>query len=99
MSDKLSRRAFFGGVAALGATALAPTLSGRPASKSQTATGHPFIISTWRQGKPANEKAAEVLAAGGSLLDAVEKGVNTAELDPDIMSVGYGAYPNEDGVV
>jgi isoaspartyl peptidase/L-asparaginase-like protein (Ntn-hydrolase superfamily) len=70
--------------------ALAPTVSGRPANKSQKATERPFIISTWKQGKPANEKAAEVLAAGGSLVDAVEKGVNTAELDPEIMSVGYG---------
>lgn len=96
---KWTRRAFFGGVAALGATALAPTVSGRPANKSQTAAGRPFIISTWKQGKPANEKAAEVLAAGGSLVDAVEKGVNTTELDPEIMSVGYGAYPNEEGVV
>jgi len=100
MSDKLSRRAFVGGVAALGAAAVAPKAAwAGPASKSQTASGRPFIISTWRQGKPANEKAAEVLTAGGSLLDAVEKGVNTAELDPDIMSVGYGAYPNEEGVV
>jgi isoaspartyl peptidase/L-asparaginase-like protein (Ntn-hydrolase superfamily) len=99
-TEKLSRRAFFGGVAALGATALAPKVGwARPASKSQTATGRPFIISTWKQGKPANEKAAEVLTAGGSLVDAVEKGVNTAELDPEIMSVGYGAYPNEEGVV
>ena len=37
-TQRLSRRGFFGGVAALGATALAPTLSGRPANKSQKAT-------------------------------------------------------------
>ena len=98
--DNLSRRAFFAGVAALGAAALAPRLvSARPAGKSEKITQRPFMISTWKQGKPANEKAAEVLAAGGSLLDAIEKGVNTAELDPEIMSVGYGAYPNEEGVV
>ncbi|MGH7752314.1 MAG: N(4)-(beta-N-acetylglucosaminyl)-L-asparaginase, partial [Gemmatimonadales bacterium] len=63
------------------------------------AKGRPFFLSTWKHGKPANERAAEVLAAGGSLLDAVEKGINTAELDPEVLSVGYGARPNEEGVV
>ncbi len=97
---KLSRRSFFGGVAAISAAALAPrVVSARPAGKPEKITQRPFMISTWKQGKPANEKAGEVLAAGGSLVDAIEKGVNTAELDPEIMSVGYGAYPNEEGVV
>jgi len=97
--SKLNRREFVGGMAALG---LAVPLSGMAAqgkSKSQVAKGRPLMVATWKQGKPANEKAAEVLAAGGSLLDALEKGINIVELDPDIMSVGYGAYPNEDGVV
>lgn len=104
MSDgKLTRRKFFEGTAALGLAALAPRLVSTPASptssnQSQVATGRPFFISTWKHGQPANERAAEVLAAGGSLLDAVEKGINTAELDPEVMSVGYGARPNEEGV-
>ncbi len=66
----------------------------------------PIIVSTWRHGKPANEKAGEILLAppmaglvGGSMLDAVEKGINTAELDPEVMSVGYGSYPNENGEI
>jgi len=59
----------------------------------------PIIVSTWRWGKPANEKAGEILLAGGSMLDAVEKGINTAELDPDVMTVGYGSYPNENGEI
>jgi len=105
MSDgKLTRRGFFQGLTAAGvAAAVAPAYAlgapeGKP-SKSEAAAGRPFFISTWRHGKPANEKAAEVLAAGGSLLDAVEKGINTAELDPEVMSVGVGARPNEDGVL
>ena len=44
-------------------------------------------------------RAAEVLNDGGSLLDAVEKAINTAELDPEVTSVGYGGLPNQDGVV
>ena len=71
---------------------------GRPAY-AEAAAGRPFFISTWKHGKPANEKAAEVLTSGGSLLDAVEKGINTAELDPEVMSVGVGARPNEEGIL
>lgn len=96
----MTRRSFFAGAAALGVAAVMRTeaTSGRLASAEATA-GRPLIVSTWKHGKPANEKAAEVLAAGGSLLDAIEKGINTAELDPEVLSVGYGARPNEDGVI
>lgn len=102
--EKLTRRTFFQGLAALGTVALIdlPTYgkgTGRGVSQAEAARGRPLFLSTWRQGKPANEKAAQVLAAGGSLLDAVEKGINTAELDPDVMTVGYGAIPNEEGVL
>lgn len=106
-----TRRKFFRGVAAMGgAAAVGWSAAGSafagpvasPAKKSaraQTGNGRPLIVSTWKQGKPANEKAVEILAAGGTLLDAVEKGINTAELDPEIMTVGYGAVPNEEGVL
>ena len=57
----------------------------------------PVFLSTWAHGKPANERAAEVFKAGGSLLDAVEKGVNVPESDPNVTSVGYGGLPNEIG--
>ena len=43
--------------------------------------------------KPANERAAEVFKSGGSLLDAVEKGINVPESDPNVTSVGYGGIP------
>ena len=105
MSDgKLTRRRFFQGLTAAGvAAAVAPSYAlGAPegkAGKAEKAAGRPFFISTWKHGKPANEKAADVLAGGGSLLDAVEKGINTAELDPEVMSVGVGARPNEEGVL
>jgi N4-(beta-N-acetylglucosaminyl)-L-asparaginase len=63
-----------------------------------TVTG-PVFISTLPFGKAANERAAEVFQSGGSLLDAVEKGINTVEDDPKVKYVGYGGLPNEEGVV
>jgi N4-(beta-N-acetylglucosaminyl)-L-asparaginase len=45
------------------------------------------------------QSAWEILAGGGSALDAVEVGANIIELDPDDHSVGYGGLPNSDGVV
>jgi L-asparaginase/N4-(beta-N-acetylglucosaminyl)-L-asparaginase len=80
----------FAGAAALAAT----DTSGQPASDSG-----PVFLSTWAHGKPANERAAEVFHGGGSLLDAVEKGINVPEDDPKVMSVGYGGLPNAEGEV
>jgi N4-(beta-N-acetylglucosaminyl)-L-asparaginase len=59
----------------------------------------PVFLSTWVHGKPANDRAAEVLQAGASLLDALERGINVPENDPKVTSVGYGGLPNEEGVV
>src|SRR5208337_3206509 len=59
----------------------------------------PVFLSTWAHGKPANERAAEVFKSGGSLLDAIEKGINVPESDPNVTSVGYGGTPNAEGVV
>jgi len=65
---------------------------------AQSTTG-PVFLSTWAHGKPANERAAEIFQAGGSRLDAVEKGINVPEDDPNVTSVGYGGLPNAEGVV
>lgn len=59
----------------------------------------PVIISTWNHGLPANRRAWEILASGGSVLDAVEQGVQVSEADPAVTSVGLGGRPNRDGVV
>lgn len=59
----------------------------------------PAAIATWRTGLSAVEVAGQVLIAGGSALDAVEKGINVVELDPDEHSVGYGGRPNAEGIV
>jgi N4-(beta-N-acetylglucosaminyl)-L-asparaginase len=59
----------------------------------------PFAISTWKHGLASNEKAYEILTSGGSSLDAVEQGVKVAEDDPDVLSVGYGGLPDNEGRV
>jgi len=64
---------------------------------SQEREALPVVVSTWNFGPKANAVAWEVLKTGGSALDAVEKGVNQAELDPENESVGYGGSPNELG--
>lgn len=59
----------------------------------------PIVISTWKHGLPANEKAWNILINGGRALDAVEQGVRIPESDPDVTSVGYGGLPDRDGKV
>jgi isoaspartyl peptidase/L-asparaginase-like protein (Ntn-hydrolase superfamily) len=57
------------------------------------------VVSTWRFGLSANAEAWRVLESGGTALDAVVAGVAVAERDPDVKSVGFGGYPNAEGVV
>jgi len=45
------------------------------------------------------DAARAVLETGGRALDAVEAAVRAVEDDPDDHTVGYGGYPNYDGVV
>lgn len=59
----------------------------------------PVVISTWRHGIPANEAAWEILSGGGYALDAVEAGVRVAEADPEVLTVGYGGFPDARGKV
>ncbi len=61
----------------------------------------PLIITSHSNetGQRAVAAAWEILAGGGSALDAVERATNTIEEDPEDMSVGYGGLPNERGVV
>lgn len=59
----------------------------------------PIFIATWTFGQPACEESRRVLGGGGSLLDAVERGINLTELDESVSSVGYGGLPNAAGVV
>lgn len=59
----------------------------------------PCAIATWNFGKTAVQVSGEALSNGSSALDAVERGINVIELDPNESSVGYGGLPNEQGIV
>lgn len=61
--------------------------------------GKPTIISTWAPNVKANAAAWEILGPGGRALDAVVKGVQVPEADPNDTSVGYGGLPDRDGKV
>ncbi len=76
------------------ATVLGPSRNGRSATTPMIVTSHPN-----ETGRQAMETAWEILANGGTALDAVEKATNHIELDPEDWSVGYGGLPNERGVV
>lgn len=58
-----------------------------------------IILSTWDFGRKANQAGWDILKTGGSSLDAVQAAATVTENDPTITSVGYGGYPNEEGVV
>lgn len=59
----------------------------------------PIVISTWDFGIAANAAAWQILKNGGRALDAVEKGVQVPEADPNNQSVGLGGLPDRDGHV
>ena len=58
-----------------------------------------IVVSTWRFGLASNQPAWKILKSGGSALDAVVRGVEVAESDPAVKSVGFGGYPNAEGEV
>lgn len=68
-----------------------PTFRGTPPSAT--------VVSTWDFGKKANNVSWNTLLAGGSALDAVEKGINLIEADADNQTVGIGGLPDREGRV
>ncbi len=102
MERNKSRRSFLKKLLGVGAGITSLSMDGRQLTAQNSGDRKfqpPLIISTWQHGMPSNEKAMEILSNGGTALDAVEKGVNVAENDPDVTSVGYGGYPDEEGIV
>ncbi len=59
----------------------------------------PIFIATWPFGLAACERSRSELSSSGSLLNAVERGINLTELDETVDSVGVGGLPNAEGVV
>ena len=99
--SNMPRRQFLAGAAtALVGGRLIQNATGAPVLPvSELTANAPLILSTWPFGKPANEKALEVLQAGGGGLDAVEAGIRVTESDAGNPSVGLAGIPNAEGVV
>src|SRR5687768_7321050 len=54
----------------------------------------PMIVIASANGSVGIDAAWDVLAGGGTSLDAVEAGTRAVEDNPDDHTVGYGGYPN-----
>ncbi|HEX5001029.1 MAG TPA: N(4)-(beta-N-acetylglucosaminyl)-L-asparaginase [Bacteroidia bacterium] len=95
----MSSRRIFLKKAALGSAAL--SLFSKNAVSGSTGSTSPgaVVVSTWVHGLAANETAWKILSQGGSVLDAVEKGVRVVESDKENTSVGIGGFPDRDGKV
>jgi N4-(beta-N-acetylglucosaminyl)-L-asparaginase len=87
---RATRRGILAGSLAAASTAAAP-------ARARGSVG--VVVSTWDFGAAANAAAVARIAAGGSLLDAVEAGAKVPEADPANHSVGYSGYPDRDGRV
>jgi len=83
----------------IGATAGLAALGTGKVSLSQEPQRRPLVISTWNHGLASNERAWEILNKNGRAIDAVEAGVQVAEGDPKVTSVGYGGWPDREGHV
>jgi N4-(beta-N-acetylglucosaminyl)-L-asparaginase len=92
--EPIDRREFLVGAGVATATLAAASPSGVSAR-----TGGAVFLSTWEWGIEANARAAQIVDGGGSLLDAVERGINVVEDDPNVDTVGYGGLPNAQGEV
>ncbi len=82
----------------VGATALAKNIETQNPNTEVNSENYPLAIATWNVPN-AVRKAWETLQNGQSALDAIEKGCNVEEEDPNNSSVGYGGLPDRDGNV
>lgn len=98
-SVMLKRRSFLKRTTLLGSMLGGWPLFSTLARQGLQAPGHATVISTWNHGIPANARAWQILAAGGTPVDAAEGGVRVVESDPDNSSVGIGGRPDRDGRV
>lgn len=94
----MDRRGFMKTAAAGAAVALAEPAGQTKAPAALIGGSRPVVIAS-ANGLRATAKAMEMVWAGEDTLDAVVAGVNLVEEDPTDHSVGYGGFPNEEGVV
>ena len=93
----LSRRNFF----KTGAVSTLVAMMTRRSALASSGGRVPIIVCSRGEewGPRVLEPAWQKWLQTGNMLDAVEKGANVVELDPEDPSVGYGGLPNEQGVV
>src|SRR5581483_11086651 len=89
---ELDRRALLKSLVGVGVLAAAPRVA-----RAREATR--VVMATWPHGLAAVKHAQAMMKDGASALDAVEKGINLVEDDPEVNSVGKGGLPNAEGVV
>lgn len=94
----INRRKFIE-TSAFGTAGLITAQLGAELSERAGIKGKPIVISTWAPNVKANYAAWEILGMGGRALDAVVRGVQIPEADPNDNSVGYGGLPDRDGKV
>lgn len=102
MSNKLTRRDFLNKSAGVGMALPFITSFPEILIRQKESPGKiPVILCSRGEdwAKKVLSPAWETLLKTGNILDAVEKGANVVELDPEDTSVGYGGLPNEEGVV
>ncbi len=100
MSDSsLTRRSFLGAAgAAVAGAALAPSQAMAAPQVLRRSFAAPVAVGS-DNGFRGVARAVELMMKGADTLDAGVEGVKIQELDPNDHSVGYGGYPNAEGVV
>jgi len=73
--------------------ATAATLAAGTPSPAPARSVGPVFLSTWEWGIAANARAAQVLAAGGSLIDAVEKASTSSRTIPASIRSATAGFP------
>jgi N4-(beta-N-acetylglucosaminyl)-L-asparaginase len=98
----VDRRSFLvaaGAGAALQGLMTIPTRATPQVANNAGPIGKPPMAISSANGLRAVDTAVERMRGGEDALDAIVKGINIVEDDPNDNSVGYGGLPNEDGIV
>ena len=95
------KKASVTGLGIVAGTSVLSSCDVKEESNKSVVTGtpvRPLVIATWNTPDEV-EAAANVLAKGGSALEAVEQGCRVAEANEKGQSVGKGGLPDRDGNV
>lgn len=96
---KISRRSFVKTSAIAGTGLLMNQTTPQKLFASANKASELITVSTWENTLKSTEKAFELLQSGKNSLDAIESGIMVAENDETNSTVGYGGYPDENGIV